>query len=70
MSKARLYQYAILWHPTEKQAEDDGKKSLLITPPATVLAESEGAAAMAAARAIPDSYADQLDQVEIALRPF
>lgn len=27
MSTAKLFQYAILWHPTEKQVKDEGLKS-------------------------------------------
>lgn len=70
MDTPQLYQYAVLWHPTEKDAEDNGTKSKVIVEPATVLAADASAATMLAARAIPEQYADQLDQVQIAVRPF
>jgi hypothetical protein len=35
-----------------------------------VLAGSDKEAMMLAARAIPDKFTEQLEQVEIALRPF
>lgn len=66
----RLFQYAILWHPTEKQIKDDGKKSLVLVELQTVLAKDEKSAAMAAAMAIPNEYRDQLDQIDVAIRPF
>lgn len=70
MDTPRLFQFAVLWHPTEKDAEDNGTKSKVIVELTTVLAADERAATMHAARAIPADYTDQLDQVEIAVRPF
>lgn len=70
MANQKLFQYAILWHPTEKQVKDDGAKSKVIVEPKTVLAVDQNGAAMAAAMDIPADYKTQLDQVEIALRSF
>jgi len=70
MKKAVLFQYTILWHPTEKQAKDDDKKSLVISEVKTILSENQGSAAMAAAMQISTEYKDQLDQIEIVMRPF
>lgn len=70
MEKSKLFQYAILWHPTAKQVKDEGSKSLVIVEPTTILASSQDAAAMAAAMEIPQNYKGALDQIEIALRPF
>lgn len=70
MANQKLFQYAILWHPTEKQVKDDGAKSKVIVEPKTVLAVDQNGAAMAAAMDIPTDYKTQLDQVEIALRSF
>lgn len=69
MSKARIWQYAILWHPTEKQVED-GKKSELIKDPTTVVANDEKSVAMIAAREVPEEYLTDLDRVEVVCRPF
>lgn len=68
--KSKLFQYAILWHPTEKQAKDEGLKSKVIIEPKTVLSLDQNSAAMSAAMEIPADYKNQLDQIEIALRPF
>lgn len=69
MTKPQLFSYAIIWHPTEEQAKE-GKKSIVVVQPTTVLANSQANAATIAARAIPEDYITQLDQVDIAIRPF
>jgi hypothetical protein len=70
MSRPRIFQYALLWHPTEKQRKDDGAKSKIIVAPKDVLAIDDRQAQMMASMEIPAEYRDQLDQVEIAMRPF
>lgn len=70
MEKSKLFQYAVLWHPTEKQSTDEGKKSIVLVDPTTILAKDVQSAGMSAAMKIPAEYKDQLDQVEIAIRPF
>jgi hypothetical protein len=30
MANSKLFQYAILWHPTEKQVKDEGLKSKVL----------------------------------------
>lgn len=65
----KLFQYAVLWHPTEKQ-EEDGKKSKVIVELATILAKDQNSAALVAARSIPDVYVGELEQVEVVIRPF
>ena len=66
----RLFEYAAILHPTEKETEEESKPSELITKPTTILAPNEQAALIQAARALPESVLDKLDRVEIALRPF
>ena len=66
----KLFQYAIIWHPTEKQIKEDGAKSKLIVPITTELAKDTRAVEMIAAMQIPLEYRGQLDQIEIASRPF
>lgn len=68
--KAKLFEYAVLWHPTEKQIKDDGKKTILLAGPKTILAKDDKAAGMSAVMEIPQDYKEQLDQIEIAIRPF
>jgi hypothetical protein len=70
MSKSKLFQYAIIWHPTEKQVKDDGTKSKLVKELTTILATDEKAVLMTASMNIPVEYKEQLDQVEIVVRPF
>lgn len=65
----KLFQYALIWRPTEVQTKE-GKKHILLNELTTILAPDEKAANMIAARAIPDEYVNQLDQIEIACRPF
>ena len=70
MSNSKLFQYAILWHPTEKQVKDDGLKSKVLVEPKIILALDQSSASMAAAMEIPSDKKGELDQIEIALRPF
>jgi hypothetical protein len=70
MQKAKLFQYAVLWHPTEKQMKEEGLKSKLIVNLKTILASDQSSANMAAAMDVPNEYRETLDQVEIAIRPF
>jgi hypothetical protein len=70
MLKSRLFQYAVIWHPTEKQVKDDGAKSKLIKELSTILAVDDKSVLMSASMGIPTEYKDQLDQVEIVVRPF
>ena len=70
MKKSTLFQYAIIWHPTEKQSKDDNLKSKVLVEPKMILAESQPSALMAASMEIPADKKDQLDQIEILLRPF
>jgi hypothetical protein len=64
-----LFQYAILWHPTKKQIED-GEKSKLIHPITDILAADVNQVNMLAAMSIPLEYKEQLEQIQIAVRPF
>jgi hypothetical protein len=70
MNKAKLFQYAILWHPTEKQVKDDGAKSQILTELKTILANDQNSALTAAAMEIPSVHKNELEQIEIAIRPF
>lgn len=69
MQKQSLFQYAILWHPTEKQAKD-GEKTKILMAPNTVLAKDAQSVGMMAAMEIPHEYKTQLDQIDIVVRPF
>jgi hypothetical protein len=66
----RLFNIAVLYHPTEKQIKDEGKKSEILVQPRTILAKDDKSAAMAAAMEIPADRKNELDQIEIAVAPF
>lgn len=68
--KAKLFQYAILWHPTEKQIKDEGAKSKVLVEPTSIIAVDQQSALMAASMNIPADKREELDQIEIAMRPF
>lgn len=70
MANPKMFQYAVLWHPTDKQKKDDSVKSKVISEVQTILASDQQGVTMAAAMAIPAEYKDQLDQIEIIVRPF
>lgn len=67
--KAKLFTYAVIWHPNEKQIKD-GEKSRLVIEPTNILVKDLPSAQMTAAMAIPTEYKDQLDQLDIAIRDF
>jgi len=70
MEKSKLFQYAILWHPTEKQVKDDGLKSKILVDLSSILALDQKTATMSAAMEISGGMKNQLDQIEIIIRPF
>lgn len=61
----RIFEYALIYQPKDKD-----KKPLMIRAPTPILATSLEAVQKIAARQIPDTYTDCLDEVEIAVRPF
>jgi hypothetical protein len=70
MAKLKLFQYAILWHPTEKQMKDEDLKTKLLVEPTIILAADEKSAGMMAVMEIPAEKKGEIDQIEIAMRPF
>lgn len=67
--RAQLFEYAIIWHPTEKECEQ-GAEPLILINPHSVLANNDDEVRIRAARLIPEGYLNQLKQIEIAVRPF
>lgn len=65
----KLFQYAIFWVPTAEQKKAGDKAKILI-PIKETLADNEGSVQIQASREIPEAYMDQLDQVQICVRPF
>jgi hypothetical protein len=65
----KLYQYAILFNPSEKEKKE-GKTSKILVPITSVLSPDDKTAAIQAARAIPEEYMEMLTQINITVRPF
>jgi hypothetical protein len=70
MGNSKVFQYLILWHPTEKQIKEEGLKAKILVEQTTILASDQAGAAMAAAMEIPLERKAELDQIEIVIRPF
>ena len=74
MTKGKLFEYAVIYHPKPKKAkegeEEQAGKSTLLQAVTTVLAGSAEEVGILAARSIPEKYLDKLEQVEIVIRPF
>lgn len=66
-TKARLFEYVIIWHPTEQQ-EKEGAKAKIIVDLTRMLAKEVSSAQALAARAIPEEYIDQIAQIEVLFR--
>lgn len=72
MAKGRLFEYAVLFHPKRKKDEVEAgthPRSQIIVAP-TVVVGTDLEIPMIAARAIPETYQDKLEDVEIVVRPF
>jgi hypothetical protein len=73
MAKGKLFQFAVLYHPkpTKEQADrGETPKSETLIEPKTMLASSPEQAGMLAARLIPETHVDRLDEIEVLVRPF
>jgi hypothetical protein len=69
MHKPRLFQYAVIKHPTEEEVKA-GKKSEVLVPPSDWILCSEEEAQIRASRAIPDDELANAPRIEVAVRPF
>lgn len=73
MARGKLFEYSVLYHPKPtKEQHDRGEepKSELLIPPTSLLASSQDQVSVLAARAIPATHVDKLEDVEIVVRPF
>lgn len=67
--KQKLFQYAVILHPTKEKSEK-GNKSKLLVEPKVVLGNDEKSVGMQAVKAIPSEYDDKLDQIEVVVKSF
>lgn len=65
----KIFQYAVIYHPTEKEKEAGGKDELVVSLQSCLAPDINGAT-LVAGRAIPESYLSKLEQLEVAVRPF
>jgi len=65
----KIFQFAIIWHPNEEQKKT-GERSKILAGIRTVLAVDQNSALLLAGRELPEEYLNQLEQIEIAVRPF
>jgi hypothetical protein len=71
--RGRLFEYVVLFHPKQTREQNDrneSPKSEIVIKPTQVLATSEAQVSILAAKAIPDTHLDHLEDIEIAVRPF
>ncbi len=67
MTEAKLFQYAIIWNPSE---EDKESKPKILKEVTTILATDEKKAFILASREIPKDYLEELDNIQIVVRAF
>lgn len=67
--KERLFEYALIWHPKKEQSKD-GQRSKIVLEPKLVLGTDDKSVGMKAIKAIPAEYDDQLEQIEVVVKPF
>lgn len=66
----KLYQYAVI---KDERTDDNGKvveKAKVVVDVTTILAKDNEQATLLAARAIPDEHMDDLERLQVVVRPF
>lgn len=63
----KLFQYAILLIP---KADNKKQKACVLKDITNILAKDAQSATLLAARAIPEEYLSQLDEIQVAVRNF
>jgi hypothetical protein len=69
----KLFEFAIIYTPRNTKTQIDAgeiSKSEILVPITSVLAKDKETANMLAARAIPETHVDKMDQLTIAIRDF
>jgi stage III sporulation protein SpoIIIAA len=68
--KLRLFEFVILLHPEVDDEGNEKGKTVILRDVYRVLAKDEKQVGILAARGIPIENVDDLDRVEIIVRPF
>lgn len=66
-TRSLLFEYAIIWHPTEKE-EKEGETAKILVDLKRVLAKDATIVHAIAARDIPSEYIDKINQIQILIR--
>jgi hypothetical protein len=69
MEKQSLFQYVVLQHPTLEESKQ-GVKSKVLVGLTEVLSIDQKSAALVAAMTLPAEARENVDQLEIIVRPF
>jgi hypothetical protein len=70
MGKLRLFQAAIVWHPDPNKEEEEKMDSVVLVEPYTVLEKDDKTLAYKLVRTLDEKYIDQMNQIELIIRPF
>lgn len=66
----KIFEFAAIYLPKQDGDKPNTERALIIVKPTTILAKDEKEALLKAARAVPEDYVENLDCVEIMVRPF
>jgi hypothetical protein len=66
---SKLFEYAVVFNPNKEETKS-GEKPKIVIKPTTILAKNEKEVNFIAARSIPEDFADKIDRLDIAVRPF
>lgn len=70
MEKERLYQFAVIKHPTSEERKQGKRSEIIVRPSGFLLAHTEQEVVMRATKSIPDEHMDHANRLEVAVRPF
>lgn len=70
MGKLKLFQAAVIWHPNMDDEAEQKLDSKLLIEPYVVLEKDEQTLAYKIVRKLDEKYLDQLNQIDIIVRPF
>lgn len=67
---AKLFEYAVFKDEKLNKDGDVVDVAVIIVEPTTVLARDEQQVGIQSAKAIPDEHIDDLDRIQVVVRPF
>lgn len=70
MARLTLFQAAVVWHPNLNDEEEKTKDSVLLVEPYFTMEKDDKTLAYKIVRKLDEKYIDQMNQIEIIIRPF